>query len=114
MDIAEIKAKLGDYLSKGLAKTVTISREGFFSQPYLKVWSQYFLSPFPGCCGLVVSHGSWLMTDKRGLGLGQYFHQERLSLMKVLGYSCGIATVVKGNTAETAILNKNGWTPVHE
>lgn len=76
-------------------------------------WSVYNLTQLPGCCGVVVSHGSWLDPNKRGIGLGEYFHKERLNLAEYLGYSCMVATTTDQNKAEQHILEKNGWKKVH-
>lgn len=83
---------------------------GIHSSP----WTQYFLSGFPGCCGILVSHGSWLAEKFRGFGLGDYFHKERLRLAKEMGYSCITCTTISSNKTEIAILTKNNWKKVHE
>lgn len=76
-------------------------------------WAGYKLSPFPGCCGIVVSFNAFIDKDYQGYGLGQWFHQQRLTLMKVLGYSCAMCTVTSDNDVEKHILTKNGWKSVH-
>lgn len=107
-------------LEKGLSNTLTITRKtevvsqwATRNHPYTVTWSQYSLSPLPGCCGVVVSHGSMINISQRNKGLGDYFHKERLSLVEELGYSCAICTVISGNKAEERILEKNGWKKIH-
>ena len=104
---------------KGLFETIRIGRETEILSAnaehiYPLTWVQYALSPLPGCCGVVVSHDSYLHTNYRGVGLGDFFHKERLQLMKDLGYSCSLATVQANNEAEKKILWNNGWKKVHE
>jgi hypothetical protein len=103
--------------SKVLRNTIQISRrtertqEKWTDSSY--PWVHYCLSPLPGCCGVVVSHNAYLASDYRGYGLGDYFHKERLSLMKDLGYSCGLCTVTSDNEVQKNLLLKNGWKLIH-
>ena len=105
-------------MEKGLFETIKIWREiervTESGMKWTCSWVRYALSPFPDCCGLVISHDAWLDKDNRGLGLGTYFHKERLKLMKDLGYSCGICTVLKDNIIERHVLGQNGWKKIHE
>lgn len=104
---------------KGLFETVEVRRRTDMTygmgnvHTYSPVWSQYALSPLPGCCGVVVSHDSSLKEEFRGKGLGDFFHKERLDLIQDLGYSCALATVQVDNDAEKHILEKNGWLRLH-
>lgn len=107
-------------ISKGLEETINIEHKvakevGYKGKQYEMTfsWASYSLSPFPGNCGIVVSHNAWIDTDQRGYGLGQYFHEERLKFIKDLGYSCGICTVISTNTAEKNLLLKNNWKRVY-
>ena len=107
-------------LSKGLQDcTLSIIRQtGYLSSYDNQVrplyWTQYCLSSFPGCCGILVSHASNIIKEYRGFGLGDYFHKERLQLAKDMGYSCVTCTTISSNEAEIKILQNNGWKKVHE
>lgn len=124
MNIEEYKnTQLKAVLSKGLDKTLTISRETTscyanlnqtLNQTFSWVWVSYSLSPLPGCCGVVVSHNAYVSCNVEGYGLGDYFHKERLGLMKDLGYSCSLCTVTGQNEKQKHILTKNGWNKVDE
>lgn len=86
--------------------------------PYLSVqdlgWASYNLTPFPSCTSLVVSHNSHITPDKRGKGLGNFFHDERVAICKAADRSCMICTVDKSNTIERHILETHSWKKVHE
>lgn len=105
--------QLEDLFNKGLDATLTIAHYTTMSIDYTWMWARYSLSPFPGCCGIVVSHNAYVWNEVNGFGLGQWFLKQRQTLMKVLGYSCAIATVTSDNSAEKHILTKNGWTFAH-
>lgn len=87
-------------------------------QPYTSVqdliWARYSLTPLPGCHGVLVSHDSHLTEDKRGYGLGDFFHKERLSIAETALRSCMLCTVESNNEVEKHILQKNNWAKVHE
>lgn len=107
-------------LDKGLEKEISIVRRTVFKHPtlssaydWVSQWLKYTLAPMPGCCGIVVSTGAWIHPFFQGKGLGDYFHKERVNLMKDLGYSCGMCTVTSENKTQIHILEKNNWKQVH-
>lgn len=69
----------------------------------------YELNSFPGCNQIVVSNHSFVKPELRGMGLGKQIHQERLDLMKELGYDYALCTVKADNIAQISILVKNQW-----
>ena len=74
-----------------------------------KVVGHYELNNFPGCNQMVVSNHSCIYPEFRGMGLGTQLGQEKISVAKKEGYDYMIATVVSTNTAQLAIMEKNGW-----
>lgn len=54
----------------------------------------FFLSPMPGCCGIVVSHGAFLTPENRHSGLRHAFRTIKPAIAKLLGYPMMIATTV--------------------
>ena len=68
--------------------------------------SAYFeLAPMPGCCGAVVSTGSYKYNSSLD---SFYFHNIKLAVAKALGYSLMIATAELRNFPETIGAVKNG------
>lgn len=68
------------------------------------------LDNLPGCSQVGVSHGSFVQPSERGKGVGSMAHQARLRMAEgQLGYDCLLCTVDMKNTAELAIIAKNGW-----
>lgn len=53
---------------------------------------QFYLSPMPGCCGIVVVHGMYLNQKTRSRGLSDPVRKLKTDLCKALGYSQMIAT----------------------
>lgn len=71
-------------------------------------------SDLPGCPQIAVSHYVFARDAPKGRGFGQAAHKERLNLMQRLGYDIAICTVVSTNTVEKHILEKNGWSKIHQ
>lgn len=51
-----------------------------------------WFSPFPGCCGIVVSHHTYLNPDSRHSGLSDPFRKLKEKIAKEMGYSLMVAT----------------------
>lgn len=73
----------------------------------------FCFSPMPGCCGVVVSTGSWLEVKERGSNIGEHFHQLKAFVAKQLGYSRMLATTQTKNFPELIGAAKHGW-KLHE
>jgi hypothetical protein len=73
---------------------------------------QFVLEPMPGCCGVVVSTGSFLHPKERGV-FSQYFHDMKAFVARELGYSRMLATTETSNFPEIIGAAKNGW-KLHE
>ena len=54
-------------------------------------------SPLPGCCGIVVSHGTYLTEQTRGSGLSEPFRKLKEQIARELGYSLMLATTDMAN-----------------
>lgn len=71
--------------------------------------SFFTMIQMPGCCGVVVSTGSLVSACYRKKGIGTLLNLFRIEIAKILGYSLIFCTDVTENTAESRILEKNGW-----
>ncbi len=69
----------------------------------------FSLLPLPGCCGVVVSHHTETVARLRNKGLGDAFLRVRIRAARALNYGAMLATVLKTNRAEQALLGRNGW-----
>lgn len=70
------------------------------------------LNPFPGCNQIVVSNHAFIEEQYRGGGHGSVAHQDRLKLIKELGYDLVLCTSIAGNHVQTKILENNKWSRV--
>lgn len=57
----------------------------------------FYLSPMPGCCGVVVSHFTLLDEKSRHSGLSQKFRDVKAEVAKLLGYTVMLGTTDMGN-----------------
>lgn len=69
----------------------------------------FSFSPMPGCCGVVVSHFTYLHKDMRGQGLSDAFRQLKEDLAKALGYSMMIATTQMENLPAVGNMMKSKY-----
>ncbi len=69
----------------------------------------FSFSPMPGCCGVVVSHTTFLNPKERGTSISEPFRQLKTALARHLGYSCIIATSQENNPASIANMTKSGY-----
>lgn len=92
-----------------LQDTVAESRWGGF--PSI---ANGYLTPQPGCCGLIISHNSAIATLWQGKGIGGLMNKLRLKVAAYLGYGTVICTDVAKNEPQNKLLAKNGWTKVHD
>lgn len=52
----------------------------------------FYLSPMPGCCGIVIVHGMYLHADARNSFLSNSIRELKTELCKALGYTVMMAT----------------------
>jgi GNAT superfamily N-acetyltransferase len=69
----------------------------------------WYMSPMPGCCGVVVSHGLVMEASFRGNGYSKAFMALRFEVAKKLGYSAMVATALTSNFPEIISSAKAGW-----
>lgn len=97
-----------EYVDKGLCGEVQFSF--YLSKEERKEelgW--FFLSPLPGCCGVVVSHGSFLLPQYRASDIGDAFHRMKTKVAQELGYSAMISTTQLKNIPQIVGGAKHGW-----
>jgi hypothetical protein len=71
--------------------------------------ASFSLRPLPSCCGVLVSHQSYVTESWRGRGVGSVMQDMKTWLGRTLRIGKMIATVVEGNATEEHILRKYGW-----
>ena len=69
----------------------------------------FSLSELPGCCGVVVSHGTWIIAGYRNKGLGTLLADIKIEIAKYWGYTIMLCTDIAGNTPQRKILDSNNW-----
>ena len=72
-----------------------------------------FFSAMPGCCGIVVSHGTYLTEYTRHTGLSQPFRDLKELIAKKLGYSAMIATTQLDNIPAVGNMLKSKYNIRH-
>jgi len=73
--------------------------------------ASFRLQSLPSCCGVLVSHDSYVVDAWRGKGLGNLMQDMKTWLGETLKIGKMIATVHQGNAAEEHLLRKYGWRP---
>jgi len=74
----------------------------------------YELDSLPGCAQICVSHNAFVFPVMRGQKKAEDWHKRRLAEIKRLGYDRVICTVRINNLAQIKILERNGWSKMHE
>lgn len=69
----------------------------------------FSFSPMPGCCGIVVSHDTYLNPDVRRTFNSNAFRGLKEAFAKRLGYSRMIATTVMSDPASSGNMMKSGY-----
>lgn len=73
----------------------------------------FSLSPLPGCCGVVISHGAGVDPRYQGKGVGTLMNAMRVDIARLYGYGTMLCTDLVTNTPQRRILARNGWKDVH-
>lgn len=68
-----------------------------------------YFSPFPGCCGAVVSHHTYLNPDSRHSGLSEPFRKLKEKIAKEMGYPLMVATTDMENIPAVGNFFKSGY-----
>lgn len=102
--IAETQNKkydeLNDFPEKGLEsfpEGVCFQLKSKYKLLEEKIIGHFYFSPMPGCCGIIVSHHTYLNRDKRSSGFSEPFRNLKEELAKKLGYTRMIATTQMDN-----------------
>lgn len=69
--------------------------------------AHFALSLFPGNYDIVVSTGSWVAENRRGVGIGWQLLKMRLAVVKKVGFQLMLATVENANAKEVRLLTEN-------
>lgn len=99
---------------KGLYKEQTFKVQWERTDKSREDVGQFTLAPLPGCCGVVVSTGSWLHTKQRGLQyISVSFHEIKELVARHFGYSLMLSTVQLRNLPQIISGSKAGWKYIH-
>lgn len=71
--------------------------------------THFSISWLPGNPKIVIFHNVTVELNYRNKGLGDFFHRIRLAVAYEFGATTALCTVRVGNSVETRILEKNGW-----
>lgn len=95
---------------KGLSDTNTII---ILKKGTVLPIGSFAMSPFPGCCGIVVIHNLFVYREYRGSKYSDQIREAKPMIAKLFGYTLMIATTNHDKYA-TANMEKAGYTFVHE
>lgn len=77
--------------------------------------SESYVSYFPGCCGIAVSHNAVIFGRKySNKGVGTLLNELRIKIAKAMGYNFLTASDVTDNLYQDSIFIKNGWKVIDE
>ena len=68
----------------------------------------FYLSQFPGCCGVAVSHNAWVHSSLRHKGLNNLGMKLRMDLARAAGYSYLLMSDKESNQYSLLTMEKNG------
>lgn len=74
----------------------------------------FHLTPFPHCCGLLISSSARTRACWCAKGIGSLMNEYRTKVATLLGYTRLICTDVTNNVAQNKILDSNNWQKIHE
>lgn len=74
----------------------------------------FFLSPMPGCCGIVVIHNMYLQRDYRGKKYSDLIRQGKEDLCRALGYGAVIATTIASEKHAVMNMEKSKYVMGHD
>ena len=83
--------------------------DGTYEEQFDFVVARFDLSQMVGCCGICISHNSWVNKAYRDLGIGTILNQMRQQIAFQLSNSLMICTDVDTNVAQKRLLEKTNW-----
>lgn len=108
-------------VSKSLNEYSTVDK-GLYDETVFTFWSvnnregskpkelgSFHFSPMPGCCGVVVSHNTFLNKDYHHSNVSNPFRKIKHELAKALGYTLMIATTQMENLPGVGNMIKAGY-----
>lgn len=107
--VSDIKELIGE--------DVSIQFEGDHYQVELSSGKQvagWMLKEMPGCCGMCVSTGAYVMPDFRQRGLGKLLNNLRIAIATELKFGMLFCTDILANEPQQKILANNGWSQIDE
>jgi len=121
-----MKIEAGETITKGLFRLATevpddCQSKGLYSRmDFTVVWQssdgtphpfgRFSLEPMPGCCGIVVSTGSYIEPVQRSQhNYSRWFHELKAKVAKHFGYSTMIMTTQLRNFPEVIGASRSGW-----
>ena len=101
----------GEDPEKGLYKTTKFKfySIGNYKGSELRELGYFYFSPMPGCCGIVISHDTFLNKNFRGSAVSDPFRKIKNELAKQLGYTVMIATTQMENLPGVGNMMKSGY-----
>lgn len=132
VDYASIEKKIISFLKEKLEINPSYIRVKNLTSTSVEIYCYYPLAPtsysfrsergifsfsltqMPGCCGLLISHNTWVDSMYRGKGIAQFLQDIKESIAVEAGYSQLICTANNKERAQLHILGKNHWESVVE
>lgn len=118
-DIIEIETAVCDCLGID-KKHIDIQQEDY--NHTMSIWisntneqiniAQFNLTEMPGCCGIIISYGTYICPAYRNKGLGKKLAVLKQRLAKEWGYTVMICTDIAENKPQRKILDHNNWETV--
>jgi GNAT superfamily N-acetyltransferase len=84
----------------------------FAGELLLKTVAGWRMKEMPGCCGICIATGAYVMPDFRGKGIGGVLNKLRIKIATELKYGLLLCTDRVENEPQQKILTKNGWSEI--
>ena len=115
-----LRKKVGSKIVKGVIKELLCLSNGAKASLEIRYYlpeadstvAHFCLSTLPGCCGVVVSHYTYVSWSLRKKGIGKALQSIKKRFAKVCGFSCMLCTYVGYNVAQEKVLKGAGWEQV--
>jgi len=109
---SEISRVIGNIVNSPVVSTVTTNPDGLRCEVKLSDGSlacRFVLTMFPGNCGIVVSHNTYVASHLRGLGIATALQPIKETIARSGGFSYIMATIIADNIIQSKILPRFGW-----
>lgn len=78
------------------------------------VVAEFTLTKFPGCCGILISTGTYVCYSFRNKGVGKLLNKLKQDISRGWGYSVLLCTDIDDNPAQRKVLKDNGWEDIYQ